>query len=250
MSNEIQLKFGSLSFSGDITIGKISIREGKNVKTYNIPKTDGSIAETARRNKLVIEIEGDIIGTNYDNLRSNLDSLRGYFQDGLQKFTTDDDRYVIGQLDSFDYEFVTLRTSIKYRASFIVHYPFWISETESTDTRTPTSGTGYTITNSGNAPCRVKIEVTAPAGGIADACKLENVTRSEAFQYRGTIAAATVLEVDNRYDTDDFEVKNAGVGDFANYEGDFIWLDPGDNEIKYTGTAGASVKLYWRDTWY
>lgn len=252
MANEITIKFGSLALdsTNNITIGNISIKEVKPVTTTSIPKTDGTIAEIAKRTAIQIQVEGDISGSEYDDLRTKIDALKAALQNGLQKFITDNDRYIYAQLKDFEFTYEVMRTFATWRATFIAHYPFWLSETEHTDARTPTSGVGYTINNAGNAPVRVKIEVTAPAGGIADNCQIENTTRGELMKYRGTIAATKILEVDNRYDTDDFEVKNDGVDDHANFEGDFIMLSPGDNTIKYTGTASATVKIYWRDGWY
>ena len=69
------------------------------------------------------------------------------------------------------------------------------------------------------------------------------------LRYRGDVAAADVLEIDNRYDTDDFEVLNDGSDDHANYEGDFLELAPGNNTITFTGTASTDVKLYYRATY-
>ena len=256
MANEISLTFGSLALSStnNITIGKISIKENKNVQASKIPQTDGSIAETAKRGSLTISVEGDIAGTNVDNLRTNLDALRAGLHNGMQKFTTDDDRYIMAQLKDFDYSYTHLKISANWRATFIAHFPFFLSETEHEDERTPTSGVNYdpVLNNAGNAPCRVKIEITAPGGGIVDNIKIENTTTGsgKSFQYRGTLTQYETLEIDNRYDTDDFEVLNDSVDDHANYEGDFITLLPGNNTIKFTGTANTIVKFTWRDCWY
>ena len=250
-ANTIDIDFGSLNLdsTNNIAIAKISIEPKMSVKLSSIPKSDGSIAEAGKITSVVISVSGDIAGTDYDNLRSNLDTLRAGLQNGFQKFTTDDDRYMMAQLTSFNYSFKTLRTIADWKATFVAHYPYWLNETETTDDRVPTSGSGYVINNPGNAICKVKIEVTAPAAGVADACQIENTTRGELCKYRGTIAATKVLEIDNRYDTDDFQVINDGTDDFANFEGDFINLSPGDNTIEFTGTALTAVKLYYRGAW-
>ena len=250
-ANTIDIDFGSLNLdsTNNIAIAKISIQPKMSVKLSSIPKADGSIAEAGKITSVTISVSGDVAGTDYDNLRSNLDTLRAGLQNGFQKFTTDDDRYMMAQLTSFNYSFKTLRTIADWKATFVAHYPYWLAETETTDDRTPTSGVGYTINNPGNAICKVKIEVTAPGAGIVDNCQIENTTRGELCKYRGTVAAAKVLEIDNRYDTDDFEVKNDGTDDFANFEGDFINLSPGNNTIEFTGTASTSVKLSYRGAW-
>lgn len=251
-ANTIDLDFGSLDFNStnDLTVADIQVKERKSVKVYEIPKSDGAIAETAKRRELIITVSGDIAGTDYDDLRSNLDTLRAGLQDGEQKFTLDDDRYIKGQLRTFDYSWLHLKRIAIWKATFICHYPVWLSETESTDDRTPSSGVGYTVNNPGNAPVRVKVEITAPAGGISDDIQLENTTTGELFRYRGDLAAGDVLEVDNRYDTDDFEVLNDGTDDHTNFEGDFLTLDPGNNTIEFTGTASTDVKITYRAGYY
>lgn len=252
MANEIALKFASfaLDSTNGITVGAIEINPRKTVKTTAIPKTHGSISEEAKIESLEINVEGDILGSDYDDLRTKRDSLKAALNSGKQKFTIDDDRYVIAQLSDFSFSFATIRTLGKWSATFIAHYPFEIAETASVSTATPTSGVGYTINNAGNAPARVKIKVTAPVGGITDNIQIENTTVGELCKYRGTVAAGKVLEIDNRYDTDDFEVLNDGVSDFEDFEGDFITLNPGNNTIKYTGTPGAVVEITHRPQWY
>jgi len=251
MSATISLTFGSLALSStnNITISRISEKCARPVSTFKIPVTDGAIAETAKIGPKTITIEGDIAGTSYDDLRTNIDALHAGLLNGLQKLTKDDERYIYCQLKDFSYTYDHLTTRARWTAKFIAHYPFWLAETPTTDSRIPTSGAGYNITNAGNAPTRVKIEITAD-GEIADACKIENTTTVKSFQYRGTIATTKKLEVDNRYDTDDFEVLNDSVDDYENFEGDFITLDAGVNAIKYTGTAGPTVLITWRSCWY
>jgi len=249
--NEIQLYFGSLKLdsTNNITVSNVEVKEKKTVHTTKIPKTDGSIAELGRRESLQISVSGDIAGTDYDDLRTNIDTLRAGLQNGLQSFTTDDDRTLRAQLVSFDFSYVVMRRLATWKATFSAHYPFWLGA-EATDTRTPTSGVGYVINNAGNAPTRVKVEITAPAGGLADDIQLENTTVGELFKFRGTVAAAKVLEIDNRYDTDDYQVLNDSVDAHTNFEGDFLTLDPGNNTIEFTGGADTSVKLTYKPAYY
>jgi phage-related protein len=250
----IQLTFGSLALdsTNNITISRISEKTSKSVQTISIPVTDGAIAETARIGPKTITIEGDIAGTSYDNLRTNLDALHAGLLNGLQKLTKDSERYIYCQLKEFSYAYDHMALRATWSASFVAHFPFWLSETEYTDSRIPTSGENYgnpAINNAGNAPTRLKVEITAD-GEIADACKMENVTTVKSFQFRGTILTTKKLEVDNRYDTDDFQVLNNSVDEHTNFEGDFLTLNPGNNTIKYTGTAGSTVLLTWRSCWY
>lgn len=256
MANEIDLDFGTfnLDTASNVTIAEISIKESKTVKVSPIPKTDGAVAETGRRSHIVISVSGDVAGADYDTLRTNIDALKAALQNGSQKFTMDDDRYIMAQLQDFDYSYHVARTLAKWSAKFIAHYPFWLAESASESDKTEgvdiTSGVGYTVNNPGNAPARVKVEFTAPGGGISDDIQLENTTLGQLLKYRGDVAAADVVEIDNRYDSDEFQVLNDGSDDIANFEGDFITLAPGDNTIEFTGAAGTAVKLTYRATYY
>jgi phage-related protein len=251
MANEIAIKFGTfeLSSTNGINVSVWDPSEELDFQLTKVPMSEHSISETAKKKSISIDVEGSIVGTDYDDLRSKIDAFKAALV-GKQMLTLDDDRYIMAQKSAFGCPFSTLRTIAKWKLTFKAEDPFYYSQTLHEDSRTPTSGSGYTIVNAGNAPTRVKIEVTAPAGGIADACKIENQTNGESFQYRGTIAATKILEVDNRVDANDFSVLNDGVDDTKNFEGDFITLDPGNNTIIYTGTAGATVKLGHRDCWY
>lgn len=251
MSATISLTFGSLALdsTNNITISKISEKSAKPVQTTNIPVTDGAIAETAKIGPKNINIEGDIAGTSYDDLRTNIDALHAGLLNGLQKLTKDNERYIYCQLKDFSYAYDHMTRRATWSASFVAHYPFWLATNPTTDNRAPSSGVGYQVTNAGNAPTRLKVEITADAQ-ITDACKVENTTTVKSFQFRGTVLTTKKLEVDNRYDTDDFEVLNNAVDEHTNFEGDFLTLNAGANEIKYTGTAITGLLLTWRNCWY
>jgi phage-related protein len=254
MSATIQLKFGSLSLdiTNNVTISNISEKASKPVQTTNIPVTDGTIAETAKIGPKTITIEGDVCGTSYDDLRTNIDALHAGLLNGLQKITKDNERYIYGQLKDFSYTYDHLSRRATWSAQFVAHYPFWIAETATTDNRAPTIGVGYTVNNAGNAPTRTKIEITANTA-LVDNCKITNSTNGKVFQYRGTIALNKKLEVDNRYDTDDFQVLNDGVDDHTNFEGDFIDLQPGNNTIVFdagTGVNSPTIIITRRSAWY
>jgi hypothetical protein len=255
MSATIQLKFGSLALdsTNSITIKKITEKSAKPVQTVNIPYADGAIAEETKIGPKNITIEGDIIGSSYDSLRTNLDALHAGLLNGVQKLTKDNERYIYCQLKEFSFAYDHMTRRATWSAQFVAHYPFWLSETAETDRRAPATASTYNIWHGGNAPTRLKVEVTAN-GAISDAFKLENSTAGKTFQYRGTIAASKTVEIDNRYDTDDFQVLNDSVDDINNFEGDFMIMDAGSNTFSPTwassGGTAPTVKLTWRKAWY
>ncbi len=249
MSNEIQVFFGSFQFTGNYSVSNVDIPEPMPVRISNIPKNDGSVAEEAKRKSVEIKLKGTVKGSDYDDLRSNMDDLRAAIYAGKQFLTFDDDRKIKCQLKSFSTKSIFFRRYIAFNISFIADYPYFVSQSETPDDRVPTSGVTYNLTNNGNAPARCKIEITAPGGGISDDIQIDNTTNGQQCKYRGDVAAGEDLEIDNRYDTDDFEVLNNGVDDFTNFEGDFMVLEPGVNAVKFTGPASTGVKFTWRDTY-
>jgi hypothetical protein len=252
MSATIQLKFGTLSFdsTNNIAISGISEKSAKPVQTTNIPVTDGAITETARIGPKTINIQGDIAGSSYDDLRTNIDSLHaGLLGQGLAKLTKDNERYIYCQLKDFSYAYDHLTRRATWSASFTAHFPFWLAETATTDAESPLSAVGWKVYNAGNAPTRVKFTLTA---GIVmnDACKIENTTTGQSSQYRGAISADDTIEIDNRFDTDDFECLAMSADDIVNFEGDFIDLAAGSNDIIFTGAESTDIIMYWRSCWY
>jgi phage-related protein len=249
MADEISLKFNSLDLSdGTYYISGFKFKAKSKIAEHSIPKSNITILEDARLDALDISVDGTVIGTGYDSLRTNLDALKAALRNGEQKLTMDDDRYIMARLKDFDYSFVVMQRMANWSANFICGFPFWVAESATSDTTTPTSCVDYTITNSGNAYARCKVEITA-VSQITDDCSFSNSTTGVGFKYRGTTAAGKTLEVDNQYDTMDLQVLNNGTDDHTNFEGDFIMLAPGDNSVRFTGTAGTSVKVTWRDTW-
>ena len=87
-------------------------------------------------------------------------------------------------------------------------------------------------------------------GAIANDIAFTNTTNGDNFRWVGSLADTKILEVDNRYDTDDFEVLDDGADAHTNFEGDFITLDPGVNAVRFNGPASVTVELDWRDTYY
>jgi hypothetical protein len=250
MSN-ITLAFGALSLgsTNNITIGRISEKASKPVQTTNIPVTDGAIAETAKIGPKTITVEGDICGTSYDNLKTNLDALHSGLLNGLQKFTKDDERYIYAQLKDFSFSYDHMTRRATWTAQFVAHSPFWLSTNLKSDVRAPSSGVGYTIANAGNAPTRLKVTLTCKSTNV-DLCQFENTTRGELSKYRGIILPSKNLIVDNRVASDDFVVTNDSVSDFPNFEGDFLNLSAGNNTFEFTGTVPQSLLLAWYDAWY
>lgn len=253
MSNEIDIDLGTfnLDTTNDIAIKDINVKVAKAISQADLAKIHGSVIPIGKRKNITVQIKGSIVGSDYDDLRSNLDALKAALEASAeQKLTLDDDRFLMVQYSGFSYSYATLRTFAEFSFDVIASDPFWLSETLSEDERTPTSGVGYTIANNGNAATRVKVTLTKTgSGAVVNDIQLENTTTGEKFQYLGTLNSTKALVVNNRVDDMDVTVENDGTDDIAHFEGDLITLNPGNNTIKFTGTAGVKVKLNYREAY-
>jgi len=248
--NEITVKFNGFNLDdSNYSVGKVDFSGKDTISAHAIPKSNETILEDVRRGALTISVEGMVIGSGYDDLRTNLDSLKAALRTNEQQFIIDDDRYVMAKMRDFDYSYTVMGGVAKYKALFMIGFPYWRKNNATTDSRTPTSGVDYTITNNGNAPARARVVITAAGGVIADDCAFDNTTSGTSFRYRGTIAASGVFVSDNRYTSDSFLATNAGTDDHENYEGDFITIYPGANLVRFTGVAGTTVSITFKDTW-
>lgn len=251
MANTIQIKFGNLLMqAGDITIGPITEKINRTVKLSSRILAHGSIPGMGIISSKEFSFDFSVIGRSYADLRANRDIVKAAFFNGVQQFTQDDDRFILAQNNGFEWTDRSMHTHARGKASFIAHYPFWLSLVLHEDSRTPTSGTGYLIINNGNADTPLKIEITAPAGGITDNIQIQNTSIGQICRYRGNVDEGNTVVIDNCVSSDEQDTTNSGLSDIAHHEGDWLRLKPGSNAIVFIGTAGSLVKLSWRDCWY
>lgn len=247
MANEIDIQIGTfdLASTNHIAIADIDLAVRKSVSAFDLPKADGAVIPIGKRMESTAKITGTIIGTNYDALRANLDALKFALEKtSEQKFTLDDDRFMLVQYRGFSWSYRAMRTFADFSFDLVASDPFWYAETATIDDRTPTSGVGYTVANAGNAIARCKVKITAKTD-LADDIKLENTTTGELFHYRGTLLDTKDLILNNRYGQREITLTNDGADALADFEGDVITLKPGNNTIVYTG-GSADVEITFR----
>lgn len=253
MANEIDINIGTfdLDSSNGISVEDIQFRINKNVQEFDITKAHGSIIPIAKRKSAGFNVRGKVNASDYDALRTALDNLKNALESSSEfKFTTDDDRYMNVQCRSFSQSWLAIRTVAEFSFELVASYPFWLAASITTDSRTPTSGVGYTVNNPGNAYARAKITITAGGSAISDDIKFQNSTVGQLFQYRGDLASTEALVINNRLDGVDLEVLNDGDDAIMDFDGDFITLAPGDNTLIFTsGASSPTVTVAFRPTY-
>ena len=255
MANEISVTLNShaLSSTNNIAIEDINIQIAKAVRSFELPKSYGSVVPIAKRSSAIFRVKGTIIDSDYDALRTGLDSLKSKLESSSEyQLTIDDDRYMNVQYRNFAYSWKKLRTFAVFNFDLIASDPFWYASTATTaNPQSWTTGVTFTVTNSGNAPTRLKITITCGATPVSDDIRIENTTTSDLLQYRGSLTTGQVLVINNRVDAADVAVTKDGVNDIVRFEGDFITLNPGANSIKLTSAiSNLTLRLDHRNAWY
>lgn len=254
MANEVSIVLNSfnLDSTNSIAIEDIAIQIAKNIREVSLPRFDGSIVPIGKRKAISIKVKGTVIASDYDALRTNLDSIKSKLESSAEySFKLDDDRFINAQYKNFNWSWKRIRTFAAFNFELIASDPFFYSNTLQSSTPSWTTGVGFTITNAGNAPTRAKITITAGAAAISDDLKVQNSTTGDIFKYRGTLNSSQALVVNNRVDSSDVSVTNNGTDDIVTFEGDFITLNPGNNTVILTSAAStATIQIQWRDSWY
>lgn len=254
MANEVTISLNSLSLSStnNIAIEDINVAISKAIKQADLPKAHGSIIPIGFRKDIIFKIKGTVIASDYDALRTNLDTIKSTIESSSEySFILDDDRFMKVQYRSFSYAWKKIRTFATFTFDLIASDPLWWGNTLNSSTPAWTTGVSFNVTNNGNAPTRAKITITAGGVAVSDDIKVQNSTTGDIFKYRGAISSAQALIVNNKVDATDLAVTNNGSDDIVNFEGDFITLNPGVNAIVFTSAiAGSTFKIEWRDAWY
>ncbi len=254
MADEIDINIGSfdLDANNNVAIEDINVSVARSIQEFDLPKFHGSVIPAGKRKSLNVRIRGTLTDSNYDNLRSKLDGLKAAFESNSeQNLTLDDDRILKVQYRNFAYSYKTLRTFTDFSVDLVAADPFWYAASLTIHDEDPAvSGAGFVVNNPGNAPTRVKVEISNTGSVITDDCKLENQTTGETMQYRGTVSVGQNLIVNNRMDAQDLVVTNNGTDDIKSFEGDFITLNPGNNTVVFTGTIGTRIELIFRPAYY
>lgn len=244
-----QILIGTYNIGSEAAVNAIDVITQKRIAQYPIIRDNLTVIPEGKNKPLSIDIRGTVKGTDYTSLRTAIKELRQALEAGRQSFYLDDERYARILNSNFDYAYVT-QDYCNYNARFVCELPYWLADAASSDVRGPTSGATYPITSNGDIRIPLKVILTAPVGGISDNIIFENKTSGLLFKFRGALAATEQLVIDAGYDDynrPNYKVELEGVSAMSAFEGDFMYLEDGINNLEFTGEAATTVSLYWRD---
>ena len=242
------MTFGGLEIEGIQSWGPS--RQNK-ISPVSIPRRHGALVpQVAFSDFLRIVLKGEVWRDTSTDLRDYFDTLGAkLFNVGTDKLTfLDDGRYVNAICTGTAFAERDATRAPAYRGGFSLEFacgdPFFYAATEEEDNQNAiaTSPYAYTITNNGPVRTPVRVEITA-VGGTKTDVKLTNSTTGLYMRYLGTIALNGKVVMNSKENAQ--SCQNGGSNDLNNFEGGFWMLEPGVNNITYTGPTSVNVKVLW-----
>jgi len=217
-------------------------RKYRNAK-FSVPRRDGAIINSIHFAEKTLSVKGKVCSTALATARTNWDSILQYLNDGEKDIYLYDDRFVRGYLINADHNYKAALRIIDFSAQFVIQDPFsrYIQRLRTTQAIS-SSPTAFTVTNNGNIYTRPKISFIA--GSDITTCQLQNLSRAENMVFSSTVSAGNTLEIDS----ENLTVENNSVDSLSSFSGDFIVLNPGINNLKFTG-SNCTIKIDWFDKW-
>ena len=142
--------------------------------------------------------------------------------------------------------------SVTLKAADPIKYE-WIEESgDNYRTTTINSGASSTIVNSGNIRVPLVFEITgALTASTASPVKITNTTHETEIEIIKPLTSAQTLEIDT-YNREAILIEGESVlsgRDKLEPLIDWVYLEPGNNVISFSGATGKSVKVYHRSGW-
>lgn len=199
----------------------------------------------------VVSSDGTAIG-----LRTQLSALSELLSRLNKRLQLWDDLYVNAYKGNFTFAYVpgSALRAVDFSITFLCVDPFYYSTTTGSQSYNLTTGDialditnniykkavtlNYTGTFLEYPVWTVTAGPTVPLTRIT----IRNLTIGRQFVYTGIVAVNTALVVDTLF----FTAQNNGANDLTNWNGDFIWIQSGNNSLEFEGTAPASYALTYR----
>lgn len=204
----------------------------------------GLIIPSTQYGEKGISITGKVYGTTYTNARTNFDAFVKACCFKERDLYLYDDRFNRGYLQTIDHEYIAALRVIKFTAKFICQNPFThYLQRYRTQQAISSSPTSFNVTNNGNVRIRPDIRFVAGGSDITD-LTLENLTTGQTFSFSDDVSAGETLQVDCQ----NLRVENNAVDSLSAFVGDFLYLEPGTNVFKFTG-SNCTIKVDTWDNW-
>jgi len=224
---------------------KTRVRESNRAGRHGVKDSgDGFYSER------IIEIRGFLKALTNNAYETAKDALyRAITREDLELWTNFDRYLPLKRLDgSVQEKFLKgfFQRGSEWRIKFLMENPFWVSATLTQNTEAITTNPEtYYITYNGSVDAHPIIKITA--GEDIPNLQIANVTDSREFTYAD---AAFLNGEEVHFDCDLGTVTLVGAGTpnrIDKFDGPWLRLIPGNNEIRVTGTTSATVIVEYRE---
>lgn len=242
---------GGILVEGAITFTDLStyIEEWKpsqkiRMSNYVIPRRAGSIIPLPEYGDKSLSLNGKIYGATQTAARTAFDAFIQAITNGEKDLYLYDDRLIRGFLSSQDNDYIAAMRVMKFSLKFTAQKPFhYFIQRYRSQQAISASPTTFTVTNNGSVTSKPDIRFVAGGSNITS-CILENLTTGQIFSFTSTVIAGNTLQIN----CDEAYVLNNAVESLQYFVGDFLYLNPGANQIKFTG-SNCTIKFDTRDAW-
>lgn len=214
------------------------------MSNFVVPRRAGIIIPNSEYGERLLTLTGKIYGTTPTAARTAFDAFIQAITNGEKDLFLYDDRLIRGFLSSQDNDYNAALRCIPFNLKFTAQSPFYFYlqkyRTQQTIASSPTT---FTVTNNGSVVIRPDIRFVTNGSNIT-ACTLENLTTGQVMSFTATVTNGNTLEID----CDARIVLNNAVDSIASLTGDFLYINPGANQLKFTGTT-CVIKVDTRDAW-
>lgn len=208
---------------------------------YKISRRAGQLITDTEHDEKALSFSGKVSGTTVTTARTAYDSLLKYLNEGEKDLYLHDDRFFRAYLTAENHEYIAASRIIKFNMKFTSQNPFnyFLQKLRNKQTIS-SSPTTFTLTNNGSAFTKPIVKFVASGNDITT-CTLENLTTGQAMSFTGTVLDTKTLIID----CDGVTVENDSVDEIQYFAGDFLRLNSGGNEMKFTG-SNCIIKIdYW-----
>jgi phage-related protein len=204
----------------------------------------GTIIPKSTVGERTLQLSGRVFGSTYEAARIAFDSLIQAFTQGEKDLYLYDDRVLRVYLQNFEHEYIAASRVIRFNLRLVSQRPFnYFIQKKRVRSAISAPPTTFTVNNLGNIDVYPVITLTAGGTDIENIV-VENLTTRQAFSFANDVLTTKKLVVDS----ESLFVENDFVDEISAYAGDFIYLAPGANEIKFTGD-NCTIDVDFKDAW-
>jgi hypothetical protein len=246
------LKFGNFTLEGT---GDLNGNNPYRITEHFVPRRSGSITpRTPTKSSKQISMQGEIWRDNTTQIRDYFDGLQTKLDGGVDRLVLRDDGRFLHALvaqPGLGWSFRAASAPAQhafYNLQFLAADPYWYAPTEQSDPQTvgAVNVLTFSITNNGGARTPIVMELLRTGTGQSKFDDIiTNTTTGLYMRWNGTFLNGSRLI----FDSVNKRVTIGGGNGLRDFQGTFLELEPGVNNLRYDGPGNATINTAWMERW-